>query len=51
MNALVFTLPRETFDAIEGSQLVTVQHWDPCLADLDQQRLYWDLWVFGRIEL
>jgi len=32
-------------------ELVTVQHWDPCLADLDQQRLYWDLWVFGRIEL
>ena len=51
LNRLIFTFPRETFDAIEGSQLVTVQHWEPCLADLDQQRLYWDLWVFGRIEL
>ncbi len=49
-NTLIFTFPREAFDAIEGAQLVTVQHGDQCLEDLDWQRLYWDLWVFGTME-
>ena len=51
LNTLIFTLRQDPFDAIQDASLVTVQHGDGCFLDLDQQRLYWDLWVFGPLEV
>jgi hypothetical protein len=51
LNTLIFTLTREEFDSIEDTSLATVQHGDQCLLNLDQMRLYWDLWIFGPLEM
>lgn len=50
-NRLVFTYPDEEFDESEEAPLVLLQHWEPCAGDLEDQSLYWDLWVFGRRRL
>jgi hypothetical protein len=50
LNSLIFSFTRAEFDAIQGLQLVTVQHGESCREDFDEQRLYWDLWVLGRLE-
>jgi hypothetical protein len=47
LNRLIFTLTSAEFAALQDTSLVTVQHGDQCFLDLETQRLFWDLWVFG----